>query len=196
MSNYIVSNILHFIAFLSDGIFIGLKFTVPIVLLLKVLNVDFKKPDLTNLIISLNLLLLSGAVLFLIILILNTGLTLYSGNEDDRSFIFSLITGPHWFQFSIPVLIYGLLPNILWMKKFQYSIYSSGVIILIWFVSYFLVDFLTHNNTFSKNLLSIDNLFLDSEYSRKFLVFIALTFIIYSIIIKRRKEIKPLSNKL
>ena len=186
MSNYTISNILHTLVFISDSIFIGLKILVPIIFILEILNIKYTKPNLNILILTINLIMLSASLLFLTSISINTLLTIKSGNSDELNFMISIATGSHWFQFVIPVLLYGLLPNILWIKNFRKSIYIPFFIVICWFASYFIIHYLSENN-FSLFPNSGDHSpFPLMEYLKKSGIFLSL-FIVYYQLLKSMK---------
>lgn len=173
-----IFTILQTIGYLADSIFIGLKFIVPVIFLLVIFKVKSGKVNFVSLVLAANLLLLIGGILFLLTIISNTLHAWFSENEFEREMIISMITGPNWFQIVIPVFTYGLLPQTMWIGKLRSTIYSSFIIVMLWFGSYFLVDYLSHG--------SININFPSSEYSKKAVLFIALLTVFYFIILKSR----------
>jgi hypothetical protein len=143
MNNISISQVLHVLNFLSDSIFLGSRFLVPSIFVIKLLNMDPTKQILKLHTSSVNILLLTGGIFFLIPFLTNLSRMWNSGNEYERDFIIGLATGSHWFQYFIPVFNFGLLINVMWFKKFRNSIYTSLVIVGWWLISYFVVDYLT-----------------------------------------------------
>ncbi|HLG34101.1 MAG TPA: hypothetical protein VI757_04415, partial [Bacteroidia bacterium] len=136
--------IIHAAGYLADSIFIGLKFIVPVVFLLIIFKVKSGKANFVSLVLAANILLLAAGILFLVTIIANTWLAWNSGNEFERDFIISIATGPNWYQIMIPVFVYGILPQAMWFAKLRRTIFSSLILIILWFASYFMVAYLSH----------------------------------------------------
>ena len=134
--------------------------------------------------------MLSAAILFLTSISVNTLLTIKSGNSDELNFMISVATGSHWFQFVIPVILYGLLPNVLWIKSFRKSIYIPLFIVISWFASYFIINYFSENNSslFPK---SVDHSpFPLMEYLKKSGVFISLLIVYYHFVKSMKMKIQ------
>ena len=102
-----------------------------------------------------------------------------SGDDFEREFIISIATGPNWFQFMIPVFVYGILPLTMLFAKLRQTIFSSFIIVIFWFASYFMVAYLSH--------VTIRFDFLSAEYAEKAALFIGLLAVLYFIISRRKK---------
>jgi len=178
MNIHFIFEFIHALAFLADSIFVGLKFFVPVIFILIIFKINFGKLNFDSLVTAANFLLLIGGMLFLITIICNTLYAWNSGNEFERDFIISTATGPNWFQIGIPFLVYGLLPQLMWIGKLRKTIYSSFVIVVLWFGSYFLVDYLSHGTVHMN--------FPVAEYYQKALLFLGLIVVLYFINIRRR----------
>ena len=94
----------------------------------------------------------------------------------------SVATGSHWFQFVIPFIVFGLLPNILWIKNFRKSMYAPLFIVICWFASYFIIHYLSENN-FSLFPKSVDHSpFPLMEYLKKSGIFLSPLIVYYQFI--------------
>ncbi len=190
MSNYTISNILHTFIFISDSIFIGLKILVPLIFILEILNIKYTKPNLNILILTINLIMLSASILFLTSISINTLLTIKSGNSDELNFMISVATGSHWFQFVIPIILFGLLPNILWIKNFRKSIYIPFFIVICWFASYFIIHYLSDRDFTLFSAFFNHSPFPYMEYLKKIIIFILLFIICFRLIKLRNQKMK------
>jgi hypothetical protein len=172
--------LLYDILHLADSIFIGLKIFVPLIFLLWLFKFSFRKLNFEVLVLSLNLLLLVAGILFLLTIGINTCLAWFSGNEFERQIIISIATGPTWFQFMLPIFVYGILTQAMWIAKFRQTVFSSVIIVIAWFSSYFITAWLS--------LVKIRFDFLTAEYGVKAGVFTALLAVFYFFISRRFRK--------
>jgi molybdopterin-containing oxidoreductase family membrane subunit len=172
-------DILGVTGFLADSIFVGLKIFVPVLLVLQVFNLGFRNLNFRTLALSLNILLLISGILFLLTIGVNACFAWFSGNEFEKEIIISVATGPTWFQFMIPFFIYGVVPHFLWIPKFRRTIYSTGIIVVMWFAAYFITAWLSHVKS-SFNILTI-------EYVEKAALFILMLVVSYFFIDRKIK---------
>ena len=186
MSNYQISLVLHAFMFFTDCLFTGLKIFVPVVFLLKVFHISSSRFNINALVLAMNLVLLTAGVLFLTTFIVDTVMSLTADYEFGMSLILGFISGPHWFQFAIPFLIYAILPNVLWSGKNRSTIYSTMIIESIWYGSYFLVDFLNNRDGTIMPAQNIDVQIPIAAYAEKALIFIASISLVYLFISKRK----------
>lgn len=129
--------------YFSDSLFIGLKVMIPVLFVLVVFNIRIKKFDTVTAIQTSNMLMLLGGILFLLAMAVNIFTAWYSENEFEREMIITILTGPNWYQVVIPILTFGILPQLLWIKKLRETIYSSFNIIILSFIGTILVNHLS-----------------------------------------------------
>ncbi|MBL0105475.1 MAG: hypothetical protein IPP51_17840 [Bacteroidetes bacterium] len=186
MSNYSISLILHVLVYLTDAIFVGSKIVVPIIFLVKVLNVKITRPEISTLLRAVNSLILFSGVLFLIVMITNFLIVLRSGNEDEFGFMMSQITGSHWFQFVLPVIGYGILPQVFWAKKIRSSHWVALFIVLSWFMLAYAVDIMTGADKASTSLSNAGSTTPWLEYAGKGALYLSLLSLEYFFLIRRK----------
>ena len=187
MSSYSFSSFLHWCSFLSDSIFLGLKFLVPLIFFLFIFKVSIRQFNLSCLTIAINSCLLIGGTLFLSTIIINMGKAWYSGNESERDFLISMITGPHWFQLVIPIFNYALLPNLMWFKNLRKSIFVSFALVICWYTSFFVMNYLT-NKSEIHSIHASQNEFPIVEYAAKTVIFLSLLLIVYRILCRKHRK--------
>lgn len=176
------NSVIHFMMYVSDSIFSGINVAVPVFYLFSFLIRKSVPVRLVQLSLTTNILLLAGAFVFLAALISNTIYTWQSGNTEGIQFMLSALTGVHWYQFVIPVFNFGILPNVLWFKKAQRSLYSSGLILLVWIISYYLMlDFSSQsriNKLFAYGFFG----FSLNEFVQKLGIFVILFSVLFFVI--------------
>lgn len=143
MNIFSIPSLIRLMIYFSDSLFIGLKVMIPILFVLVVIKINFKKFDINGVIKTANMLLLLAATLFLLPMAVNIFTAWYSENEFEREMIITILTGPNWYQVVIPILTYGILPQLLWIKKLRSTIYSSFNIIILSFIGTLLVNYLS-----------------------------------------------------
>ena len=188
MDNSFLITAFYFFSYVADGIFSGIKIVVPLVLLLKIFKANTRNPDLDILINSLNILLLTGSLLFLISMLINFYRVTIADDPMERDFMMALATGQNWYQMAIPSIVYAILPNLLWFNKLRKTIYSSGLIVLCWFITFYAVEYFSYRND--------DYIFKHARpikipveiTSEKSIVFILLLLVIYMVIHYKRKK--------
>lgn len=188
MNSYSLPSILQVLLFLSDSIFLGSKFWVPAIFLINIFNTRLPHLNLSCLTISANVLLLTGGVLFLAAMAINTGKAWYSGNESERDFVIILVTGSHGFQFVIPIINYALLPNLMWFKNLRKSIHASFVLVICWHLSFFLIKFLSGRSEQPYVNHASHAEFPWAEYSGKAAAFVILLTLSYIFVLKQNKS--------
>jgi len=149
MIRYYVSQTVHALVYVSDSIFIGLKVVVPLFFIAWIINLFLKKIELKLFVSSLQWLMICAGILFLLAISSNTFLAWYSGNEDEKEMIISFATGPHWYQFFTPLFNYAILPIILWLRFMRRNIYALFVIVLLWYVTTYVVEAVNHARGFN-----------------------------------------------
>jgi hypothetical protein len=116
------------ISSLSNTIFTGLGIFIPLLVLLRFNKAFNIRLNITTLIQATNWLLLFAGVIYLLFFasIILPG---YIGNySQDEYWQYSLINrafGPYWFAYIGYLIIYGLLPQLMWFKKIRQSIVST-----------------------------------------------------------------------
>jgi hypothetical protein len=189
MSSYALPDVLHAMVFLSDSIFTGLKIFVPVLFALQLFRSHRLSVNFDSAIIASNTLILSSGFFFLCSIISNTTMAWTSGNESERNLIISFVTGPHWYQFIIPVFNYGILPNFMWFKKFRKSIALSFSIVSWWLLSSYVISSLDKNN--SKTHIYLSEKFPFEEYAWKLAIFLVLFLIVYRFVLRKQKQMVP-----
>jgi len=102
----------------------------------------------TLLVIS-NTCLLSIAVLFLICTLLDIDLQLKEIGNDYESYAYlNRLSGPRSYIFWIPVLFRGILPQILWLKKWRRKVRVPFVFMLLMLIAYYLPIYSAENNEY------------------------------------------------
>jgi len=144
VSNFSTATFLHDLVFVSDSIFLGLRFLIPLIFLLTLFKQRLQQHLLKTTIATANTLLLIGGIFFMVVLSQNTFRMLYHGDENDRTFLIHMITGPNWYQFFFPVLNFGILPVLLLIRKFRRTIHLCLAWFACWCISYFTSYVLLH----------------------------------------------------
>jgi len=106
---------------IADSICFSLKIIIPVFFIVRVCRVSLRL-DMQILIRVLNYTLLIAGVFYLaeiLSVIINDH---YSPVDPWHNAIFNRATGPYWFAFWLPVIINGLLPQLLWRKKNRASV--------------------------------------------------------------------------
>lgn len=172
MTRYYISEAIHTFIYVSDSIFIGLKFVVPFFFIVWIINLYLNKIELRLLMSSLQWIMLCAGILSLFAISTNTLLAWYSGNEDERSMIISFATGPHWYQFFTPLFNYTILPLILGFRFARKNIYALVFIVLFWYATTYVVQLVNRSRGFKPVELDI------GENIDKIIVFcVAITFV-------------------
>jgi hypothetical protein len=188
MNSFSLSSFIHFPAFISDSIFQGLKFLIPLLFILEFFNVSLKQLKLSTVIISANVLLLIGGTLFLGVMTTNLSMSWYHGNEFEKDFLVNVITGPHWFQFVIPLLNFALLPHLMWFKKLRSITTVSVLLVTWWIVSNYYINYLSNNERLIHSVHDLHTGFFTIEYVEKAIIFIALLTITFTIFSRRKNK--------
>lgn len=190
-SSFLIS-LFHWFNYIADSLFTGLKIFGPLVFLFKLFDVSIKYPDFNLLIKAMNTLMLTGAIMFMTGIIANYYMMSHSENPMDKEFMVNLITGPHWFQLAIPVLLYGVLPNMFWIKKLRNSINTAMILVVSWFAGFYLIDYLSfkdENNIFQHERPLRFPIDLSVEKS---IVFVTLLILFYLILSwKEKRKVAP-----
>jgi hypothetical protein len=188
MNSFSLSSFIHFPAFISGSIFLGLEFLIPLLFILEFFNVSLKQLKLSTVIISANVLLLIGGTLFLCVMTTNISMSLYHGNDFEKDFLVNAITGPHWFQFVIPVLNFALLPHLMWFKKFRSTTTVSLLLVAWWIVSNYYINYLSKKESVIHSAHDLHTGFFTIEYVEKAIIFIALLTITFTIFNGRKNN--------
>lgn len=184
--------ILRTLLFTSDAIFSGLKIAVPLLFTLHLFGFYRSRPVMQNLITGANVLLLMGGVMFSLAMIISISNTWLNGDEFGKSAMIDMISGPKWFQFVLPVLVFGLLPHAMWVFKFRHSVQASMGIVMAWFLSYFTIVYFSYppKNIFSFPIERLD--FSVTDFYKKMVLFICLlaAVCLFISIQRKRKRMK------
>jgi hypothetical protein len=148
--------------FISDIIFSGSKIFIPVLVIIRTIFPQDNSGRVSRGIRSLNLVLLSGSILFLLAFLTDNYLSFHSQERLGWEFMVGVLTGPHWYQIVLPVFGYAVLPQMLWWARLRRSVYSSFTIFLFWLFGYlFIIQMakseysgLTSRSSFIKNSLS------------------------------------------
>ncbi len=94
---------------------------------LNLLNIE--KPTLIT---AVNTALLFGSTLFILKVIVGFFVSYYSGSEYEQYVVTNRYFGPFWFYLGAWPLTHGLIPQVLWLKRFRRSLLSLTIIVAIW----------------------------------------------------------------
>jgi hypothetical protein len=138
---------MQFLPTICDYLFTGLKFLIPVLFILRIEKLRLRFLNAQALVTAFNITLLIAASTSLISYFIYSYQAYHSGTEQQQYAIINRATGPYWFSFWIPVLIYTLLPHLVWFKKtrnsvkitytwfslaFTLSFYIKAVYIIVW----------------------------------------------------------------
>ena len=98
----------------------------------------------------------------------------------------SQITGSHWFQFVLPVIGYGVLPQVFWAKKIRSSHWAALFIVLSWFMLAYAVDLMTGADKASTSLSNAGSTTPWLEYAGKGALYLSLLILEYFFLIRRK----------
>jgi hypothetical protein len=118
--------------FVVDAVFRGSLILIPVLFAIHLLKFGTTAINKPVLIRAANYMLLLGSVipLFLLLTVL---ISACFADEYDRYTYLNRLFGPYWFAYWFFVFIpYGLLPQLLWLKRLRRSIIASFIIIMIW----------------------------------------------------------------
>lgn len=186
MNVFSLSYVMHSLAFIADSLFVGLKFAIPILFLLNILRIRINKNTFASLTKAANSLLLMGGILFFLTIAINLFVAWQSENEFELQAFISIATGAHWFQFMIPIFSFAFLPNILWIKRLRKSINASFLLVICWYLSKFMVDYLTLAEEINPSHHSSLGKIPMTEYFEKSIVF-AILFTVTFMIVNRKQ---------
>lgn len=172
--------------YFSELLFSGLKFLVPIMFLIKIFQRTTSRINFRIIALSLNLWILVGGTLFLISILLDLFNAAFSEDQDKWLFMLGMITGHHWFQFIIPLFGYAILPQILWFKKLRQTIFSSILIVVAWFASYYLVIYLTKMEGSMVTIADLSIPELLNDYGMKIIAVAFLVIVTYWIFFRKK----------
>ena len=172
--------------YLSDAVFSGLKVLVPILLVWKILRFRIKKPDLEILINRICFLVLLGGIVFLTPACLNAWASLSSGVEGEMDFFIILLTGSQWYKFLIPALVYGILPQLMWFRRFR-TVYAAAILVFTWIFSGLLIEYLSPEKTFILSSSVKPPTVPLTDYLKKGILFIFLLLTSYGLPGRRKK---------
>lgn len=185
MNVRIISEFISILVFVTDSFFIGLKVLVPVLFILVTINLQNKWKQLPVMIKIANKMLLFSGVLFLCTMIFTAGRAWLSDNEAERDIILSFINGPHWYQFFMPIFNYALLPMLLWFKFLRKGINTAFNIVMLWFITYFLVDYINHRDPSMSGFRNETDVM---EYVYKAIVFL-MAFMVFYFIESRKSKV-------
>lgn len=128
-----MTDILGALVFFADSMFVGLRYFVPL-LLLVYLILSGRRKDLppVYLAAAVRLLQFSG-LLFILTIAANTFRAWSSENEAERELMISIATGPNWHQVFFPLISYALLPFLFLWKRARHSIWSLAFVVACWY---------------------------------------------------------------
>ena len=106
------------------------------------------RQSLNKIISVLNLLLITGATLFLILAVKQ--LLSYKDTNDEwgNYALTNRILGPYWFAYLGAIIFKGLLPQILWVKRFRNSIWTSMILLPFLLVDFYMPYFYSSNSNY------------------------------------------------
>lgn len=142
MDSFPIWDLLRFLFRVSDIFFTGLKIWVPVLFLLFIFRVAIIRRH-QSIIWGTNILFLISGVIFTLGFLLDNILSTLSEGSEKIDFIINLLSGPHWYQYVIPVINFAVLPHLLWSSKLRQTIYTSFGIVIIWILTYYVTYALT-----------------------------------------------------
>lgn len=123
---------------LIDSIFTGTAVLVICIVSTAIFKIKLQLIDLKMLTISVNWVLLFGAVFFLVNIFIRAFNAYYSGGEYEQYVFLNGLGIDNVIILTILWLFsHGLVPQLLWFKKLRRSIFISTTVIGIWAVHYF-----------------------------------------------------------
>ena len=140
--------------YISDFIFNGYLFTVPLLLIACKLFSSYKQ-SFQDLIIFSNIFILVASIIFII----NTA-TLYFNSYDspeawEKSLYFKRTNSFYFIGIAVSLIIKGLLPQLFWMKKVRNNEYFS-IFIVVTLIFNFFIPTLISSNEYLKTSLKFD----------------------------------------
>jgi len=85
-----------------------------------------------------NILLLLGALLFLLSAVGDIAVSVAVGDEYEQYAMLNRITGPYWFAYTGAILCKGLLPQLLWLKRVRRSLARTALLLPFLLIDYWL----------------------------------------------------------
>ncbi len=104
----------------------------PILLLLILLKNRLFILDRKLLVRAVNCTLLTGSVLYVLSLVIQIIVAYFSQADYEKYALINHMFGPYWLAWLMMVFPTTILPQFLWIKKFQNTIVSTGIILLIY----------------------------------------------------------------
>ena len=140
---------------------------------------------------SVSYTLLLGSVLYLFMLILYLYIIFFSGGEYKQFAVSDRLFGSYWWAIWIFTFVpYGVLPQILWIKKFRQSIVGVSIVIIPWGTIFLLKSIGNYQGIhFEWKRMIIDN-FKDT------LVYLPILIIMYLILSRQQMQLEPTSTDL
>jgi hypothetical protein len=135
-----IAHVIHFFFTAADFIFTGLKSWIP---LLFILNLLLKNLFTGRVIIATNNLLLTGGMLFALAFAADLLTKFNSTGNDNADFMREILSGPHWYQYVFPIIIYLVLPQVEWSRKIRSNIFISLFIVVTWIITYIIIYYLS-----------------------------------------------------
>jgi hypothetical protein len=158
-------------------------FIVPLIFLLTILT---RNKVYSTASVTLNTLVLLGSICFLTVIITNTTTIYFSGNEEEKNFVGGMFTGSQAHELWIPLLNFGLLPQLLWIRNFYSRIYFLFGLVAWWYISWE-VQLNALPTTVGSHTAAQRSFFFRIDSIWHVLVFIMLYSLIF-FVVKNRKE--------
>jgi len=124
---------------LLESIFTGTVVLVACIVSTVVFKIKLQLIDLKTLIIAVNWVFLFGAILFLVNIFIRAFNAYYAGGEYEQYvFLNGLGIDDVFILTALWLLTHGIIPQLLWFKKFRRSVFISSAMVGIWAVHYFI----------------------------------------------------------
>ncbi|HTD39847.1 MAG TPA: hypothetical protein VK671_04445 [Mucilaginibacter sp.] len=174
-----------------DATFKGSVILVLFLLLIRLFKIYIHAIDKQLIIQAVSYTLLFGSLIYIGLFLRSICGNILFGNKDERSSMVSYMFGKYWFAPWFYIFMYALLPQILWVKKFNRSIISVTVVVLIWGALALLVTIVSIGGYWHVEWKIILIYCL-----KRTLIYLVLLSIMYIILSRRKKQLKPASPNL
>ena len=119
--------------FVVNSIFRGPIILIPCLFIVYKLGLKIYEVNESILIRTVNCVLLFGSVVYLVLFLFDTFMSVFSLGAYEHDHYSNPDFGRYgWLRWIFMIMPYGLLPQLLWIKKFRHSLTSSFIIITAW----------------------------------------------------------------
>jgi|GEM_PF-1441397 len=179
-----MSNILNSIV---NAIFNGSFVLLICLSVVKPFKIDIHPTKYNLLIKSVSYTLLLGSVIYIGSLLRSIYGNILVGSKDERYSMISYWFGRYWFAPWLFFFMYALLPQILWVRKFNQSLVNLTIVVLIWGA---LSLFIAFTSTHGYWQVEWKALIMQT------LIYLFLLSVMYLILSRRKRQSKPASTNL